>query len=114
MKNGIDFSQYPAAQQMIDEADVAHEAADYQMIRIDRDAAALRLAELLILCKAASSSSIPLRSRAKRSANYYHNQVRNEAHVFAQMEALREYKLSFDDLDRMMPHQNSVFLNGQR
>ncbi|MGF7035306.1 hypothetical protein J2T17_006314 [Paenibacillus mucilaginosus] len=28
MKNGIDFSQYPAAQQMIDEADVAHEVAD--------------------------------------------------------------------------------------
>ncbi|GGG17783.1 hypothetical protein [Paenibacillus abyssi] len=109
MNNGIDFSKYPVAQQIIEETELQDEIHEYPMIMMGKDETAVNMAEMLLLCKAAMAISIPLRQRSKVSSNYYLNQIRNKAHVLAQSEALREYGLSFEDLDHMVPHQNSLF-----
>jgi hypothetical protein len=108
--NGIDFSKYPAASNVIKENNLENEAKEYSMVLTSMDEAAVNIAEMILLCRAAMSNSIPLRKRSKVSSNYYLRQVRNTAHVLAQVEALRDYGLTFEDLDRLVPHQNSIFV----
>lgn len=104
--NGIDFSKYAAAMDMIKENELEDEVGEYPMVFMGKDEAAVYLAEMMLLCRAAMSDSIPLRQRSKVSANFYFNQVRSRSHILAQVEALAEYGTSFEDLDKLMSHQN--------
>ncbi|MCY9666441.1 hypothetical protein M5X11_15970 [Paenibacillus alginolyticus] len=106
--NGIDFSKYSAAMTMIKENELEEEVGEYPMVFMGKDEAAVNLAEMMLLCRAAISDSIPLRQRSKVSANYYFSQVRSKSHILAQVEALAEYGMSFEDLDNLMSHQNRL------
>jgi hypothetical protein len=104
--SGIDFSKYSAAMAIIRENELEEEVDEYPMVFMGKDEAAVYLAEMMLLCRAAISTSIPLRQRSKVSTNYYFSQVRSKSNILAQVEALAEYRMGFEDLDKLMSHQN--------
>ena len=109
MNTGIDFTQYPAAMQFVQESEITAELYNTPMLYMSKDDAAIAIAEMSLLCKSALSNSTSLRARAKTSANYYHNQVRGRANIISQVQGLSDLGLILEDLDNLVPHQNGIF-----
>jgi hypothetical protein len=104
--SSIDFSQYPVVEQLIKECDMDNERGHIVWLTMTQSDAAVLLAEMHLLCKAAMSSNIPLRKRSKTGANYYHSTTNNKIHVFASEQALSDFGMEEKDLAKLFPHKN--------
>lgn len=104
--NGIDFSKYPIVDELIHECDMEQEKEHILWLQTTQSDAAVLLAEMHLMCKAAQSNSIPLRNRSKVSANFYYGSVNNKVHVFAAHQALSDLDMTEKDLSRMFAHKD--------
>lgn len=104
--NGIDFSKYPIVDDLIQECDMEQEREHILWLQGTQSEAAVLLAEMHLMCKAALSDSIPLRNRSKVSANYYYSTVNSKVHVFAAHQALCDLSMSEKDLSRLFAHKD--------
>jgi hypothetical protein len=104
--SGIDFSQYPVVDELIHECDMENEREHILWLQGTQSDAAVLLAEMHLLCKAALSDSIPLRNRSKVSANYYYGTANHKVHVFAAHQALSDLGMSEKDLSRLFSHKD--------
>jgi len=103
----IDFSQYPIVEELIHECDMENEREHILWLQGTQAEAAVLLAEMHLMCKAALSNSIPLRNRSKVAANYYYSSANTKVHVFAAHQALRDLGMDEKDLGQLFSHKNT-------
>lgn len=104
--NGIDFSQYPVVDGLIHECDMEQEKEHILWLQSSQSDAAVLLAEMHLMCKAAISKSIPLRNQSKVSSNYYYSHVARKVHVFAAHQALSDLNMTEKELSRLFAHKD--------
>jgi hypothetical protein len=103
--SGVDFSQYPIVNELIHECDMDQDREHILWLKETQSDAAVLLAEMHLLCKAALSNSIPLRNRSRMGANYYYSTVNNKVHVFAAHQALSDLGMTEKDLAKLFAHK---------
>jgi len=106
--SGNDFSKYPVIDELIKECEMENEREHILWLRMSQSEAAVALAEMHLLCKAALSNSIPLRHRSRIGANYYHSTTNNKIHVFASEQALSDLGIIEKDLSKLFSHKHPL------
>lgn len=102
---GVDFSHYPIVNELIKTCDMDLDREHILWLNETQTEAAVLLAEMHLMCKAALSDSIPLRLRSKVSSNYYHTTVNSKVHVFAANQALSDLGMTEKDLSKLYSHK---------
>lgn len=103
--SGIDFSQYPIVNELIQECDMDQDKEHILWLRETQSDAAVLLAEMHLMCKAAVSNNIPLRKRSKLAANYYYSNANSKVHVFAAHQALTDLGMTEKALSKLFSHK---------
>lgn len=104
--SGTDLSRYPIVDELINECDMEQEREHILWLQVTQHDAAVLLAEMHMMCKAACSNSIPLRNRSKVSANYYYGTANHKVHVFAAHQALNDLRMTEKDLSSLFSHKD--------
>ncbi|MED0677049.1 hypothetical protein ABEV55_08390 [Aneurinibacillus thermoaerophilus] len=108
---GIDFSKYSKTSDLIKECEMTEMADQIIWLQQEKEDAAVNLAAMHILCKAALSNNINQRRIAKEKTDHYYSTIGPTIHVFARAQARAELGLTDEDVTRLYKH---IELGGRR